>query len=99
MICSETNRVGVINELVSNTLKYAFIETGGGEIKIRINQSGQSYGFAYYDNGIWKDPDEKSSGFGTELIDILTEQLNGTKKFNVDNGTSYNFTLKEPTYI
>ena len=70
----------LINELVSNTLKYAFLETGGGEIKIRLNQSGPSYGFAYYDSGIWKEPDEKSKGFGTELIDILTEQLNGTKK-------------------
>ncbi|MEZ4937949.1 MAG: sensor histidine kinase [Crocinitomicaceae bacterium] len=88
----------LINELVSNSLKYAFIENDGGEIKIRINQSGGSYGFAYYDNGIWKEPKEKGAGFGTELIDILTEQLNGTKKFNIENGTSYNFTLKEPTH-
>lgn len=86
----------LINELVSNTLKYAFIETGGGEIKIRLNQSGPSYGFAYFDNGIWREPDDQSSGFGSELIDILTEQLNGTKKLNVENGTSYNFTLREP---
>lgn len=89
----------LINELVSNTLKYAFIESGGGEIKIRLNQSGPSYGFAYFDNGIWKEPEERSSGFGTELIDILTEQLNGTKKLTINNGTSYNFTLKEPTYV
>lgn len=86
----------LINELVSNTLKYAFIETGGGVIKIRLNQSGSSYGFAYFDNGIWKEPEERASGFGTELIDILTEQLNGTKKLTINEGTSYNFTLREP---
>jgi two-component sensor histidine kinase len=89
----------LINELVSNTLKYAFIETDGGTIKIRLNQSGPSYGFAYHDNGVWIEPEEGKTGFGTELIDILTEQLNGTKKFNLENGTTYNFTLKEPTYV
>ena len=44
------------------------------------------------DDGDWKTP-EKSDSFGLELIDTLTQQLNGTFTRTSENGTTYEFIL------
>ena len=81
----------LINELVSNSLKHAFSDQSNNIIKIKIEDLENEYHFTYSDNGIWKENEKETSNFGTELIDILTEQLNGTKTLDTKNGTSYTF--------
>ena len=44
----------------------------------------------YSDSGKWQVPSNKNS-FGFELIDILTELMNGEKKVTIDNGTEFSF--------
>lgn len=86
----------ILNELLSNSLKYAFTEMTSGKIKIQIKEIGQHFELKYSDNGKWKDPDADSGGFGIELIDVLTEQLNGTHEVRTsDKGTSYYFSLNK----
>jgi two-component system, sensor histidine kinase PdtaS len=79
----------LFNELISNSLKHAFINSEKGEIKIKIKQSADKVEVRYSDNGVWV---EKKSGpsFGTELIEILTDQMAGEliRKSN-ENGTVY----------
>lgn len=87
----------IINELISNTLKHAFTEKNpkeSKEIKISFNQEEPKIIlFTYLDNGKWKSP--KTNSFGTELIDIFTEQLDGHYERNIgDEGTVYNFELR-----
>ncbi len=86
----------IINELVSNTLKHAFSNKNSKEnksIKISFNHmKSKTILFTYFDNGIWKHP--KTNSFGTELIDIFTEQLDGHyERTSNDEGTTYAFKL------
>lgn len=83
----------LVNELVSNSLKHAFNDANGN-ISIEINQDGDNIEFDYSDNGAWKEPVEGRISFGVELIEILTDQMNGSKVLNVENGAHYTFKLK-----
>jgi two-component sensor histidine kinase len=82
----------LVAELVSNSLKHAFTESG----KITVYFSPEYNGYftlEFEDNGIWKEKTTESS-FGLQLIETLTEQLDGsyTRK-STDAGTIYAFTL------
>lgn len=87
----------IITELVTNSIKHAFIEKNvEPKIKINIGKIDTDSGFftfKYSDNGQWKP--ESGASFGTELIEMLTEQLEGKLNINKDEtGTSYTFSLK-----
>ena len=82
----------LINELASNSLKHAFADENG-KISIVINQTGDKFDFDYSDNGSWKPPISDRVSFGVELIDILTDQMNGSMVLNTDKGTHYSFQL------
>ena len=82
----------LINELASNSLKHAF-NNKSGKISIVINQTGDKFDFDYSDNGIWKAPVPEQVSFGVELIDILTDQMNGSKVLHTEKGTHYSFKL------
>lgn len=78
------------NELVSNSLKHAFENKEQGEIKINITKNDEGYSFIYSDNGQWKGNVE--NGFGTELVETLTEQLDGSYNLNkTEDRTVYDF--------
>ena len=52
----------------------------------------------YADNGRWYDNKKSNGGFGLDLIQILTEQLNGTFQMKTgDDGTNYKFVLSKLT--
>lgn len=84
----------LINELISNSLKYAFIDRNEGEISLSITETSDGFEIIYTDNGTWKE-NKKETGFGLELIDIFTEQMNGSKTLITDQtGSKYIFQLK-----
>ena len=81
----------LINELVANSMKHAFKNKDQGIIQIHLTRqpaNGRIH-LAYSDNGEWIEPD-KDAGFGLELIEILTEQMDGT---NSRKGSSYEFEI------
>ncbi|WP_273567344.1 sensor histidine kinase [Maribacter halichondriae] len=83
----------IVNELISNSLKYAFTKDGSGRIEISLSEVGSEVHLKVADNGIGRiesDP-QKGTGFGTQLIELLTKQLDGSMKLTVDNGTSVFF--------
>lgn len=81
----------IFNELLSNSIKYAFLEQGDPEICVALNETGKdAIEFIYSDNGKWKEPSSGRS-FGTELIDALSEQLNGKYTIEKEQGTKYHF--------
>jgi two-component sensor histidine kinase len=83
----------IINELVTNSLKHAFDE--GGKIKLEINHKDQEFfEMIYCDNGKWKEK-SKDSSFGLQLIEVFTEQLDGSfERIVNEKGTYYIFQLK-----
>ncbi len=80
----------LLNELISNSIKHSFQNEKNRQVNISFNPIKDSYfEMHYFDNGVWKE--NKKDGFGMELIQMLSEQLEGT--FERDN-TKYKFKLK-----
>jgi two-component sensor histidine kinase len=85
----------IINELLTNTIKYAFPEGNKGTITIKLEkQNDQHLHLVVTDNGIGKSGITHGTGFGTQLVSLLTQQLNGTMKEESENGTTHIFDFK-----
>lgn len=83
----------IVNELLSNALKYAFPGTTEGKICIRLQKRDNMLHLEVSDNGIGKSMSKESvgTGFGTQLIALLTAQLDGVMHLSVDKGTLVTF--------
>jgi PAS domain S-box-containing protein len=83
----------IINELVTNSLKYAFPGERGGEINIDFLKTDNGvYTLRIKDNGIglpggFSFDDTKSFGLG--MVNILSSQLRGQVKYNSSQGTEF----------
>jgi len=83
----------IVNELLTNSLKYAFPENRKGLIKISLIESGNHLHLDVSDDGVGKNYHDKigGTGFGTQLIDLLTRQLEGKMSLNIKKGTAVSF--------
>ncbi len=83
----------IVNELISNSLKYAFPENCSGEIAVRLLEKGNCLHLIVSDNGIGMSESPKilGSGFGSELIRLLTRQLDGKMTQMTEPGTAIIF--------
>jgi two-component sensor histidine kinase len=82
----------IINELITNSMKYAFNESENNMIMLQISKSGNLITIKYGDNGIGIPENitlENSSGFGMQLINMLMQQLEGTARIERGNGTKF----------
>ena len=83
----------ILNELLTNSIKYGFLDTEKGIIKIDCLINERNISLNYSDNGVWFN-NPQSDHFGTSLIEIFTEQLDG--KYTLEkkeSGTFYYFTF------
>lgn len=85
----------ILNEVVSNSMKYAFVEKNKGLISIVLsNKTLHSYMLEISDNGIGLPIDftfEKSNTLGIQLIFMLAEQIGG--KIELENKKGVMYTL------
>ncbi len=82
----------IINEIISNSFKYAFVDMLNGTISIKISVLPQAYELIIEDNGpgIPSDVDlDGSDSLGLVLINSLVEQLEGIVTINSKNGTRF----------
>ncbi len=88
----------IVNELLSNALKYAFPNNSNGKICIRLQKHDSILHLEVSDNGIGKSTSKESvgTGFGTQLIALLTAQLDGVMNLAVDQGTVVTFDFQLP---
>lgn len=88
-----TSSLGIIiNEMITNCLKYAFPNNRSGKIEIEITQRDNLVTLCLADDGVGMPSlktNEPPRGFGLQLIEILVQQLKGTLKIEVRNGTKY----------
>ncbi|MDG1276142.1 MAG: sensor histidine kinase [Algoriphagus sp.] len=80
----------IVNELVTNSLKYAFAKGEKGSIELSLRElNDNNFQLKISDNGVGKslDAKTKSTGFGTQLVDLLTRQIDGKLVQDVSNGT------------
>lgn len=96
----------IINELVSNSLKYAFPKGKDGEIRISLHRLSELdsdlFELIVCDNGVGIPQDldiSKVESLGLRLITNLAEnQLQGKVEINRDKGTKFKITFKEAKY-
>jgi PAS domain S-box-containing protein len=88
----------ILNELITNALKYAFPQGRKGEITVSFRPFEKTfYELVVSDNGVGLPDDldiEKSPSLGLHLVRMLTSQLNGTWRLSREKGTS--FTIRFP---
>ena len=90
----------IINELITNSVKYAFPKSEG-TIIIKLKSLPEQMELIIADDGmgISKDIDlENSKTLGLKLVNTLVDQLEGKLKLNRDNGTEFKITFKELKY-
>jgi len=92
------DRLGLIlNEIITNSIKYAFEGREIGNIHIELKETETNLVIKISDDGIGIPEDidiNNPDTLGLSLVEMLTVQLQGTLKLDRKNGTS--FTLKIP---
>lgn len=81
----------IINELLTNCMKYAFSERSQGLISVSATKRDDRVIVTILDDGIGMPESiswEYSTGFGLQLVKELTKQLAGTIRIERGNGTS-----------
>lgn len=85
----------IVNELLTNTIKYAFPKGEKGTITIKLQkQDNNILRLEVADNGVGKSGITHGTGFGGQLVSLLTQQLNGTMTEESQNGTTLIFDFK-----
>ena len=87
----------IVNELLTNSLKYAFPNNRKGNIIISLQKiSTEILLLKVADDGVGEQEENLNigTGFGTQLIKLLIQQLDGEMKFQSKEGTSFSFEFK-----
>ncbi len=79
----------IINELVTNSLKYAFVKLDNPSIEIKGEIAEDQYHLEIGDNGIGFKEGEKKSSLGLRLVQSLVNQIDGTIQKVGESGTRY----------
>lgn len=89
----------IINEIVSNSLKYAFHGREKGKIKIEFSKlSDGRLKLIVSDDGIGLAEDfdiENAESLGLQLVTTLITQVSGELEIDVSRGTKFNIVFKE----
>ncbi|MBX7075713.1 MAG: sensor histidine kinase [Methanobacteriaceae archaeon] len=91
----------IINELITNALKYAFKNRENGNIFIKFNETEKDYFvLTVRDDGVGLIEEKKPEdmGIGSELIKSLTAQLEGTYDIEDNNGVIVTITFNAKTF-
>jgi len=88
----------IINELITNSMKYAFIDDRSGLISVVVHKYDDTVTIIYSDNGIGLPENidlENNTTFGLQLISMLVKQISGVIDIERGNGSKFiiKFTL------
>ncbi|MCU0320344.1 MAG: sensor histidine kinase, partial [Flavobacteriales bacterium] len=87
----------LVNELLTNAGKHAFEGLDQGHIHLQLRQQGQQMELLFQDNGIGRNgwTGTAANTFGSELIGLLSEQLNGTLERSQQEGGQFKLVFGE----
>lgn len=89
----------IINELISNAYKHAFINRSEGIIGIAMNQKDDGFEIVIKDNGVGMTKKEISKKtLGQELVKQLVAQINGVIEIKNDLGMQHIIQFKNTIY-
>jgi two-component sensor histidine kinase len=83
----------IVNELITNVYKYAFPGTRTGTVWVKLLPEGdEKHSIIISDNGIGLPENfdiKKPQSMGTQIVQILVEQVEAQLDFTVDDGTCF----------
>ena len=86
----------IVNELLTNVVKYAFIASDKGELTIELRELNGKIELIFADNGVGL-PDylnvEQTTTLGLQLVTTLINQLDGEFKLSTQKGTKFLITF------
>lgn len=88
----------IVNELITNSMKHAFVDEAGGEINITFYKKSDEFTLIIADNGegLPEDIDFKNTEtLGLQLVNNLTAQIDGIIELDRSYGTRFKITFKE----
>lgn len=88
----------IINEIVSNACKHAFVGRDEGHIEIRFTKENNQFRLELKDDGVGMPPDTDFSSFkslGMNLVQALSSQLGATLEINPVGGIKFTLTFAE----
>ncbi len=87
----------IFNELITNSMKYAFPKNLNNIIEIGIKKQAERIEVYYKDNGVGLAKDfnlDNLDSLGLNLVQILVIQIHGELKITNENGTLFSFHFK-----
>jgi len=88
----------LINELITNSMEYAFRGRDHGRIGFSARKDGSRVTIRYADDGVGLPETvslHESTGFGLNLVRLLTEQIRGRISVDRSEGTGYTIEFEE----
>lgn len=91
----------IVNELVTNSIKYAFPDQQKGTVRLSLDiDEEKQLRLVVADDGVGKEENNESSvgkgtGFGSQLVHLLTLQLNGKLEQSNGSGTRTEIRFKQ----
>jgi two-component sensor histidine kinase len=78
----------IINEAVTNALKYAFPDERRGTVSVSFNRLDEAFMLRVKDDGIGFDPERapRVGGIGRRLVHSMAQQLDGSLTVEPDEG-------------
>ena len=89
----------IINELLTNSFKYAFKDTKNPKIIIVLHTQKNHVMLTYQDNGIGCGCSDCGPALGLKLVTLNVRQLKGTVKINHNHGLGYKITYKRTLHV
>ncbi|MEP4532243.1 MAG: histidine kinase dimerization/phosphoacceptor domain -containing protein [Cyclobacteriaceae bacterium] len=89
----------ILNELISNSFKYAFEDIQQPLIKVEMLKEGDNFALNISDNGKGIQTDiklDQAKSFGLKLVNLLVKQLNGSLTMENSHGLSYKISFQMP---
>jgi two-component sensor histidine kinase len=85
----------MINELLTNAMKYAFVGRNKGLLTVSAAKVENRISFSIKDDGVGiTDTEETSNGFGLQLVNMLVKQIRGKVSIKNENGTTFTLTFE-----
>ncbi|NMO08268.1 sensor histidine kinase [Methanobacterium subterraneum] len=88
----------ILNELITNSMKHAFPNGKDGAVSISFGKNDDEFILKVSDDGIGFPSDldyTKTNSLGMQLVNSLTNQINGKIELDKDHGTKFTITFKE----
>ena len=88
----------ILNELLTNSLKHAFPNDKGGEIKVELKKYNGKFKLSVGDNGIGFPEDldyHNTNTLGMLIVNSLIDQIDGELNLEKTNGTKFTVTFQD----